>query len=113
MIPKATLLKSLFIFTNYGDGERSAYSEMLLLFYLFYQPVIKSKAAQKLFPKRNPRSFRRYISNLEARGFITEELVETEPGQIGSVLVITDKGTAYCLEWMNRAEEFVSGMKKA
>lgn len=103
MITRNNLMRTLFIFSNYGgDGAKVAHGECLIVFYLFYNRAASTRILSKLLPTRDARSIRRYVDNLNEKGYITI-IQDKETKQ--KILEITDKGTDFCMRWLARSEE--------
>lgn len=105
MITRNNLLRSMFIYANYGGEIRVAPCEALILFYLFYHQKCTNAILQKLLPTRTRRSLKRYTEGLEAQGYIKTSTLSDNEGRPRKLLSITDRGSMYCLRWLNDSED--------
>lgn len=99
MLTKKNTLSTMYVLSNYGGGGKATFQEGFLLFFLFYNQSATIKNIIKMFPERDIRSVKRYVSNLEVDGMVT---VGTHNGV--KYASITERGTNYCIGWKERAE---------
>lgn len=113
ILSKNVLLKALFIFSNFsGGGVRVSHCESLLLFYLFYSSSAPEKTMHELLPGRDARSVRRCIECLTAEGYVERHELKDKDGTAFAVLTITEKGTNYCLDYLNRSDSVIEKLLK-